>query len=1010
MTARSLRLFTYSFLLLSIMGLCAQVYAQLGTNQALLLLKSNKYSDTKVTIDNLAYLGAHADHVLSNDAIIASVPVEAEPRVRLLPNVAQLYRGQAPLNAGTKAQADFIAVWNQLLQPKTMDLTPAGHPLGNDALQAPLAPSVAAASAAAPGYNQTSEFMTGTIAVGVILPESDPVSSENWTAPEINIVHAEIIEGLNFWTSQYEALYGPNNKPTFVYDYHDKASTQYEPINRSDENSWIGDVMYRMGYTVPGIFAQVRAYNNAIRTSKGTNWAFTIFVADSSYDASIGDGKFPNGTFAYAYMYGPYAVMTYTNATWGSGRMNQVCAHEIGHIFGAADEYTDPYGMTCDFGNYGYLGVPNSNCANNNPSSVSCIMKLNTLTICDSSKGQVGWRDSDADGIPDVLDNPVSLTIDSESDQGSITITGTATDIPCHSPSRPVDVTINKIEGVYYKIDNGTATIATPVDGAWNADNESYTFTTPALGAGAHRIDIYAKSTSGNVSATITRYFDPTAPIMSAVNDEGDYTYDDSRLCADWSASEPDSLISEYQYAVGTSNTDPGSGYIKSWTSTGMTPSAAATGLSLVDGQTYYFYVKAKNCCGIWSSPASSNGIAYKSISISQARLLPDGKWVSLKNKLASGDLGDFFYIQEPDRFAGIKVVGNNHPNAGVQTTVHGQISTNGNEKQIDATSIESGQQSVISPVFMINRSIGGHISIPSLFGFDDIAGIGSLYNIGLLIKTTGKVTYIDPLGCFAYVNDGSALSDGNNVGENGKSVKGVRVILPNGVQMPPVGSNVILTGVSSTQNVDGNVIRTIRLRSQADVALADFACISGRVCEATTGSFDQLIESEHPYFDDFNGTWSLNGPAGTIRMRVHFTLLELEEGCDYLYLKDKSGNIIQQFDLNPGVSDFWSDWIQGDQINLNLTTDYSAGFYGFTIDKYEVQQANNPMSGATITLTPGGRTTVTDANGLYCFNSLIPGSYTLTPSFAGATFTPTNKTVTVSEREFKPGVDFKRN
>jgi hypothetical protein len=54
-----------------------------------------------------------------------------------------------------------------------------------------------------------------------------------------------------------------------------------------------------------------------------------------------------------------------------------------------------------------------------------------------------------------------------------------------------------------------------------------------------------------------------------------------------------------------------------------------------------------------------------------------------------------------------------------------------------------------------------------------------------------------------------------------------------------------------------------------------------------------------------------------------------------------------------------------------------------------------NPIAGVTISSSTG-LTTTTDANGNYTFNNLQPGSYTLTPTKSGCTFSPASLTVSV--------------
>ncbi len=54
-------------------------------------------------------------------------------------------------------------------------------------------------------------------------------------------------------------------------------------------------------------------------------------------------------------------------------------------------------------------------------------------------------------------------------------------------------------------------------------------------------------------------------------------------------------------------------------------------------------------------------------------------------------------------------------------------------------------------------------------------------------------------------------------------------------------------------------------------------------------------------------------------------------------------------------------------------------------------------IAGVTITATPGGVAAVTDDSGNYVLKNLPAGSYAVTPSYSGVTFTPASKTVTVS-------------
>lgn len=101
---------------------------------------------------------------------------------------------------------------------------------------------------------------------------------------------------------------------------------------------------------------------------------------------------------------------------------------------------------------------------------------------------------------------------------------------------------------------------------------------------------------------------DTTPPTTPVVTDEGRYTTVSNQLSASWVSNDPESGIERYEYAIGTSAADPGSGYVVDWTSSG-TSSSVTHSLSLSQGVTYYFYVRAFNTVGLVSEVGVSDGI-----------------------------------------------------------------------------------------------------------------------------------------------------------------------------------------------------------------------------------------------------------------------------------------------------------------------------------------------------------------------------------------------------------------
>lgn len=161
-----------------------------------------------------------------------------------------------------------------------------------------------------------------------------------------------------------------------------------------------------------------------------------------------------------------------------------------------------------------------------------------------------------------------------------------------------------------YEIVHSTGTATVTVNqqarsGRWNRLG-SYTF---AAGNVTIRLSSQGGSTE-NILADAVRLvlpvanLDPTPPTPPVVTDEGPFTKVTNKLNASWVSEDRESGIDHYEYAIGNTAADPGTGYVAPWTSTGTTPSASAS-LTLLHAKTYYFYVKAFNNVGLVSEGIS---------------------------------------------------------------------------------------------------------------------------------------------------------------------------------------------------------------------------------------------------------------------------------------------------------------------------------------------------------------------------------------------------------------------
>lgn len=94
----------------------------------------------------------------------------------------------------------------------------------------------------------------------------------------------------------------------------------------------------------------------------------------------------------------------------------------------------------------------------------------------------------------------------------------------------------------------------------------------------------------------ITDQTPPNPPLVIAGGEEGDA----STVVVLWSASDPDSSITGYRYAIGSS---AGATDIVNWTNTSSS-SIIRSGLGLVEGRQYWLAVQARNEGGLWSASA----------------------------------------------------------------------------------------------------------------------------------------------------------------------------------------------------------------------------------------------------------------------------------------------------------------------------------------------------------------------------------------------------------------------
>ena len=330
------------------------------------------------------------------------------------------------------------------------------------------------------GSQDTAEFLLGDVSVNVVFLESNGAideDTEQWTPELAEGVKANIEAGLDWWSDTLDQ-FSDVHELNFHVDYtfaDEPVEISYEPISRGSQDFvlWIEEFFRAVDVAPsPGFTREIRTFNHQQRLQHDTNWSFTIFVVNAENDPNdrFGDAN-ANGTVfsrAFAYPGGQFIVMPHT-------RPGGTVAHEVGHMFWAFDEYSgsDSYNAR-----RGYYRTQNTNAFDNNPDISTREPSIMASTgapwsnnqISQSARETIGWKDSDNDGIFDVLDVEHTLngTIDQDHSTGSISFVGHShvNTLPNLNTSGTGNaMTINRITGLQYRVDLGSWIELEPFDG-----------------------------------------------------------------------------------------------------------------------------------------------------------------------------------------------------------------------------------------------------------------------------------------------------------------------------------------------------------------------------------------------------------------------------------------------------------------------------------------------------------------------------------------------------------------
>jgi len=377
--------------------------------------------------------------------------------------------------------------------------------------------------------------MIGRAAVTLVLVYNSEYG-ESWGAAERLATMDTTRQALRWWETRAKERGIPlefvvNNAPgggPFVVDTRFRAGS--EP-NIANHYNWQANVLGTLGAqpataaqfpTVDGAIRLGDNFNYQVRQRLRTDWAFTIFIpfrrdgyAPWFQDTRNGRSN-PSGV---AYREGPFLWMPAPASA-------NTLAHEIGHIFGAADQYNALTPDQCA-AQWGYLQVTNQNaigCASNQES----IMKWAHSAYLSGSvdpyaAGQIGWRDSNSNGVHDAVETPAAITAKCQFvGTNGLRLSAYANQVSFWEQQRSLDggVTIGKIRTMQVQDPYGgwwaprpisypSGSNATTADDTYNTYQEASTYVFQQWGAiDPNRVMRFGVRTVERFCAQSTAYFD----------------------------------------------------------------------------------------------------------------------------------------------------------------------------------------------------------------------------------------------------------------------------------------------------------------------------------------------------------------------------------------------------------------------------------------------------------------------------------------------------------------------
>ena len=326
-------------------------------------------------------------------------------------------------------------------------------------------------------HRENSEYMIGSVWVTLALFENPEHTWAN--LPGINHIENTIShtrEGLDWWEDMFD-IHNPNSviSLTFHLDtfWADTPFSTTHPLvsNGSEiedtEGLWGKDFYEANGVTGQWYLYIAMDFNNRQRIANNTDWAFTIFVTNRTHTLGSGQGQ------GNSYIGGPRVLIEYNaQNSFRTDNMRVTVAHEVAHVFYALDEYS---GSSNHTERSGYYNTQNTNHpSGGNVHTANSIMSNGYVTgfrdkiASPETLEMIGWRDSNGNGIIDILDTPLTLSVVSYkfnifdktfSFTGNSSVTALQNQNPNRPPGgedwqpAPSSITLNTVDRLQYRFD-----------------------------------------------------------------------------------------------------------------------------------------------------------------------------------------------------------------------------------------------------------------------------------------------------------------------------------------------------------------------------------------------------------------------------------------------------------------------------------------------------------------------------------------------------------------------------